>query len=44
VDGFNLPPLQVGATLTMNVTLVPISGYQGTALNPGKDLTLTIRF
>ena len=43
VDGSTLPPLQEGALLSMNVALVPISGYSG-ALNPGKDLTLTIRF
>ena len=43
VDGSSLPPLQEGALLSMNVALVPISGYNGT-LNPGKDLTLTIRF
>jgi hypothetical protein len=43
VDGFNLPPLTEGSLLTMNLTLVPISGYAG-VLNPGQDLTLTIRF
>jgi hypothetical protein len=43
VDGSNLAPLQEGALLSMNVALIPISGYSGT-FNPGKDLTLTIRF
>lgn len=41
VDGASLPPLEEGATLTMNVAL-QASGT--TSLNPGKDLTVTVRF
>ncbi len=42
IDGVNLPPLQDGATLTMNVSLQVVAGYQGLA-SPGRDLTVTIR-
>jgi hypothetical protein len=42
VDGASIPPLQEGATLTMNVTL-QASGTT-TSLNPGKDLSVTVRF
>ncbi len=42
VDGSDLPPLQEGATITMNVTLEVIQGFQG-SISPGRDLTVTIR-
>ncbi len=42
VDGSSLPPLQEGATLTMNVTL-QVSG-SSTSPSPGRDLTVTVRF
>ncbi|MBV8553384.1 MAG: phage tail protein [Acidobacteriaceae bacterium] len=42
VDGVTLPPLQEGASLTVNVTLsVELNGQ--TSLSPGRDLTVTIR-
>jgi hypothetical protein len=40
VDGSTLLPLQEGATLTMNVTLLSVGGE----VSPGRDLTVTIRF
>lgn len=43
IDGVILPALQEGATLTLDVSLNPVSGYTG-PLNPGRDLTVTIRF
>jgi len=42
IDGVNLAPLQDGASVTVNVALQAISGYQG-AVSPGRDLTVTIR-
>jgi hypothetical protein len=42
VNGVNLPPLTEGATITMNTTLQVPDGYDG-ALDPGRDLTVTIR-
>jgi hypothetical protein len=43
VDGVNLAPLQEGANLTLDVSLTPVANYTG-SLNPGRDLTVTIRF
>jgi hypothetical protein len=43
VDGLNLPPVIEGALLSINLTLNLIANYQG-ALNPGRDLTVTMRF
>jgi hypothetical protein len=43
IDGTNLPPLQESATLTVNITVTLIPNYQN-ALNPGNDLTVTVRF
>jgi hypothetical protein len=42
VDGTFLPPLLEGATLSINITLNLIPNYSG-ALNPGRDLAVTIR-
>lgn len=42
VDGTWLPPLQEGASVTINVTLTPVSGFSGSLL-PGRDLTVTVR-
>lgn len=42
MDGSSLPPLQEGATLSMNVTL-QASGSSSSP-NPGRDLTVTVRF
>jgi hypothetical protein len=42
LDGVNLPPLQEGANLTMNLTLQPVQGFSG-SMSPGRDLTVTIR-
>jgi hypothetical protein len=42
VDGSSLPPLQEGATLTMNVSLQASVG--STSPSPGRDLTVTVRF
>jgi hypothetical protein len=42
IDGTNLPPLTEGALLTINLTLTLLANYTQ-ALNPGRDLTLTIR-
>jgi hypothetical protein len=42
VDGTNLPPLLEDALLTINITVSLITNY-GLALNPGRDLTVTIR-
>jgi len=43
LDGTNLPPLLEGALLTINITVTLIPNYDQ-ALNPGNDLTVTIRF
>jgi hypothetical protein len=43
VDGTNLPPLLEKALLTINITVTLIPNYDQ-ALNPGNDLTVTIRF
>lgn len=43
IDGTNLPPLLEGALLTINITVTLIPNYDQ-ALNPGNDLTVTIRF
>lgn len=42
VNGANLPPLQVEAVITMNITLKP-SDAVASPLGPGRDLTVTIR-
>ena len=42
VDGLILPPFVEGALLTINLTLELIANYTQT-LNPGRDLTVTIR-
>jgi hypothetical protein len=42
VDGTNLPPLMENAILTINIALSLIPNYQQ-SLNPGRDLTITIR-
>jgi hypothetical protein len=42
VDGSALPPLLENALLTLNITLNLIANYTQ-ALNPGRDLTITIR-
>ena len=42
VDGVNLPALSKLSSLSMNVALQPIDGYQGAPVPP-KDLTVTIR-
>ena len=42
IDGLSLLPLVGGASLTMNVALVYVPNFQGSA-NPGQDLTVTIR-
>jgi hypothetical protein len=42
IDGTNLPPLTESALLTINITLILIPNYTQ-ALNPGRDLTVTIR-
>jgi hypothetical protein len=42
LSGANLPPLAEAATITMDVTLDVIEGFQG-SISPGRDLTLTIR-
>jgi hypothetical protein len=42
VSGMNLPPLLESALLTVNITLALVPNYSG-ALNPGRDLTVTIR-
>lgn len=45
VDGLNLPALNEDGTLTVNVTLDLPQGFQPSAnTNPGRDLTVTIRF
>jgi len=43
IDGTNLPPLLEKALLTINITVTLIPNYDQ-ALNPGNDLTVTIRF
>lgn len=42
ISGVSLPPLQEGATLSMNISLQVMQGYQG-SVSPGRDLTMTIR-
>lgn len=42
-DGVSLPFVQADATLTMNVTLI-VANSGTTAVTPGQDLTVTIRF
>jgi Putative phage tail protein len=42
LDGVNLPALESGAPLTINVTLQVVSGYTG-QISPGRDLAVTIR-
>ena len=45
VDGVNLPALQEGGALTLNITLDLPEGFQPSpSTNPGRDLTVTIRF
>ncbi len=43
LDGVDLPALRKLDSLSMNISLQPIDGYQGTPIPP-KDLTVTIRF
>jgi hypothetical protein len=42
LDGVNLPVLKKLSSLSMNVFLLPVDGFQGIPVPP-KDLTLTIR-
>lgn len=42
IDGTNLPPLLEANTLSLNVTLTALGGFQGSP-SPGRDLTVTIR-
>lgn len=42
LDGSGLPPLQSGASVTINVALLVIQGFTG-QISPGRDLTVTIR-
>jgi hypothetical protein len=42
LDGVGLPPLTGGASLTLNVALQVVPGFQG-SISPGRDLTVTIR-
>ncbi|MGI8960632.1 MAG: phage tail protein [Bryobacteraceae bacterium] len=45
VDGVNLPALEEGGALTVNITLdLPQSVQPSPSTNPGRDLTVTIRF
>ena len=43
LDGVELPALRKLSSLSMNISLQPIGGYQGAPVPP-KDLTVTIRF
>jgi hypothetical protein len=43
IDGTNLPPVLEYAVLTLNITVTLIPNYD-LALNPGNDLTVTVRF
>jgi hypothetical protein len=43
LDGVDLPAFRKLSSLSMNISLQPIDGYQGTPVPP-KDLTVTIRF
>jgi len=42
LDGVNLPTLRKLLSLSMNVRLLPVEGFQGTPVPP-RDLTVTIR-
>jgi hypothetical protein len=42
LDGVQLPALTGGSSLSINLTLNLIQGFQG-SISPGRDLTLTIR-
>ncbi|MGA8026575.1 MAG: phage tail protein [Bryobacteraceae bacterium] len=42
IDGVSLPPLQEGATVTMNITLQVVPAFVG-SISPGRELTVTIR-
>jgi hypothetical protein len=45
VDGVNLPSLKEDGALTLNITLDLPPGFQPSpSTNPGRDLTVTIRF
>jgi hypothetical protein len=45
VDGISLPALKEGGALTVNITLdLPQSSQASPNTNPGRDLTVTIRF
>jgi hypothetical protein len=45
VDGINLPALKEGSALTVNITLdLPQHFQPSPSSNPGRDLTVTIRF
>jgi hypothetical protein len=43
ISGVNLPPLQVDATITLDLVVNP-SATSPVQISPGKDLTVTIRF
>jgi hypothetical protein len=43
IDGISLPPLMEKAFLTLNISVTLLANYDQ-ALNPGNDLTVTIRF
>jgi hypothetical protein len=43
IDGENLPAMMEAAQLTINITVTLIPNYSA-ALNPGNDLTVTVRF
>jgi hypothetical protein len=43
IDGTNLPPVLEYAVLSLNITVTLIPNYD-LALNPGNDLTVTVRF
>ena len=43
IDGMTLPPLLEKALLTLNISVTMLANYDQ-ALNPGNDLTVTIRF
>jgi poly-gamma-glutamate capsule biosynthesis protein CapA/YwtB (metallophosphatase superfamily) len=43
IEGADLPPLVVGALLTIDITLNIVTGGSAAVLSPGRDLTVTIR-
>jgi hypothetical protein len=42
IDGVGLPPLEEAATLSLDISLSAVPGAG--SINPGRDLTVTIRF